>query len=91
MGFLLPDMLIAILTISSACSLKKSPDSKLIKIPSGLIHLIKQASQPMPFFFCISPFYNSWSPFEKTKNVGHILDILISAVGYRWNNRVLPH
>lgn len=44
MGLLLPDTLIAILTISSACSLEKSPASRPIKIPPGLIHLVNQTS-----------------------------------------------
>ena len=44
MGFLLPDTLIAVLTISSACSMEKFNAPRLIKIPSGVIHLVNQAS-----------------------------------------------
>lgn len=44
MGFLLPDTLIAVLTISSACSMEKFNAPRFIKIPSGVIHLVNQAS-----------------------------------------------
>lgn len=44
MGFLLPDTLIAILTISSACSLEKFNAPRFVKIPPGVIHLVNQAS-----------------------------------------------
>lgn len=44
MGFLLPDTLIAVLTISSACSMEKFNAPRFIKIPSGIIHLVNQAS-----------------------------------------------
>lgn len=44
MGFLLPDTLIAVLTISSACSLEKFNAPQAIKIPPGVIYLVNQAS-----------------------------------------------
>lgn len=44
MGFLLPDTLIAVLTISSACSLEKFNAPRAVKIPPDVIHLVNQAS-----------------------------------------------
>lgn len=42
--FLLPDTLIAVLTISSACSLVQSPHPPALKIPVAFIHLTNWAS-----------------------------------------------
>ena len=42
--FLLPDTLIAAMTISSACSLVKSSHTPSVKIPAPLIHLTNRAS-----------------------------------------------
>ena len=44
LAFLLPDTLIAVLTIASACSLAKSPQPPAVKIPAVLIHLTNRAS-----------------------------------------------
>ena len=44
LAFLLPDTLIAVLTIASACSLAKSPQPPAVKIPAMLIHLTNRAS-----------------------------------------------
>lgn len=38
LAFLLPDTLIAVLTVASACSLAKSPQPPAVKIPAVLIH-----------------------------------------------------
>lgn len=44
LGFLLPDTMIAALTITSACSLAKYPHAPAVKIPVPLIHLANRTS-----------------------------------------------